>query len=551
MASFKALLLLALIFTAVYTSGSDSDYEHDHDHDDHDHDHEHNHDLENEVHDDHENDFYKGHIGCKHDHLNHDPQFLDIEEELTTTTDEEGRLLASSNSQFRIYPYYSILANSAPSAYLSYIQYQLAPPVIAYFQAALQVKYRVSGALKVPSVQRQLCGINTPNILINGGVAADFFIFFDSTHDAGGSWVADSYVCFMATDSSRPLIATTKFNRGLLLNSNGNVLIHEKNTYLLMHEMTHLLGFSTSLYPYFLDNNGRRRTGHIKSGYVDGTTSTVLSTPILTQKLRNFFGCSSLSGAYMENSGSSATAGSHFERRQFVFEFMSSGLVYQQRVSEFTLALLEDSGWYIPNYNYAEPYHFGAGQGCGFLTSSCASSSFNYGEFCKTSSATRACSFQGRGGGTCQSDFRSDGCKYYNTNLNDDCENPSAANFARLPNLQSFGRTAGSKCFNGNLASTSSGTTATSFCFKYTCQGSGYNTVVSVQVGSKVVTCKKSGFVEIPGYYGSITCPDPLYFCQTTGKAYCPRNCMGRGNCSNGKCVCYKGFTGIDCGLNI
>jgi len=542
MASLKALLLLALIFTAVHTSS-------DHDHDS---DHEHNHDVENEVHDDeHDNDFYKGHIGCKHDELNHDPGFLDIDEELTTTTDEEGRVLASSNSQFRIYPYYGILAQSAPSDYQSYIQYQLAPPVVAYFQAALQVKYRVSGALKVPSVQRQLCGKNTPNILLNGGVAADFFIFFDSTYDGAASWVADSFVCFMATDSNRPLIATTKFNRALLLNSNGNVLVHEKNTYLLLHEMTHVLGFSTSLYPYFLDNNGRRRTGHIRSGTLDGTTSTVLATPVLTQRLRNFFGCSSLSGAYMENSGSSATAGSHFERRQFVFEYMSSGLVYSQRISQFTLALLEDSGWYIPNYNYAEPYNFGAGQGCGFLSTKCSSSSFNYGEFCKTSASNRGCSFQGRGGGTCQSDFRSDNCKYYNANLNYDCENPQAANYARLPNLQSFGRNAGSKCFDGNLASTSSSATPSSFCFKYTCQGSGSNTVVNIQVGNKIVSCKRSGNVEVAGYYGSVTCPDPLYFCSTAGKAYCPRNCMGRGYCSNNKCVCYKGFTGIDCGLNL
>jgi len=544
MVSLKALLLLALLFVAVSTSDHGSDHDHDHDHD-------HDYDLENEVNDDDDNDFYKGHMSCKHDELNHNPEFMDIDEEDTTTIDDEGRLLASSSSQLRIYPYYGFLTSTAPSAYTSYVQYQLVPPVISYFQAALQVRYRVSGALKVPSVQRQLCGKNTPNILLNGGVAADFFIFFDSTYEGSGSWVAESYVCFMATTSNRPLIATTKFNRALFLNSNGNTLTHEKNVYLLLHEMTHLLGFSTSLYPYFLDNNGKRRTGHIKSGYLDGTVSTVLSTPTLTQALRNFFGCSSLIGAYMENSGSSATAGSHFERRQFVFEFMSSGLVFQQRVSKFTLALLQDSGWYVPNYNYAEPYYFGQGQGCGFLFNKCSGSGFNYGEFCKTSTATRGCTAQGRGGGNCQSDYRSDGCKYYSANVNYDCENPQAANYARLPSLQSFGRTAGSKCFEGTLATTSGSATQTSFCFKYTCYGSGSNTYVNVQVGSKVVTCRKQGSVSIAGYHGYVSCPDPLYFCQTQGKAYCPRNCMGRGYCSNNKCVCYKGYAGTDCGLYI
>jgi len=329
------------------------------------------------------------------------------------------------------------------------------------------------------------------------------------------------------------------------------VLLHEKNTYLLLHEITHVLGFSTSLYPYFVDNSGRRRSGHIKSGKIDGSTSMVISTPVLTQRLRRFFGCSSLAGAYMENSGSSATAGSHFERRQFVFEYMSSGLLNQQRISQFTFALLEDSGWYVPNYNYAEPYHFGQGQGCGFLFNKCANSGFNFGEFCKGTVNNRGCSFQGRGGGTCQSDFRSDGCKYYLPNVNYDCENTGAANYARLPGLQTFGRGANSKCFEGSLASTSSSATKTSFCFKYTCQGSGSNTVLNVKVGTKNVSCRRQGAVTIPGYYGSFNCPDPLYFCSTTGRSFCPRNCMGRGYCSNGKCVCYKGYKGTDCGLHI
>jgi hypothetical protein len=25
---------------------------------------------------------------------------------------------------------------------------------------------------------------------------------------------------------------------------------------------------------------------------------------------------------------------------------------------------------------------------------------------------------------------------------------------------------------------------------------------------------------------------------------------MGRGSCNNGKCACYKGYSGKDCGLN-
>ena len=534
MTSFKAFAVIFLALTITSTKAHDTEYDH-------------SHQFEDQFVHDYDNDFYNDKVKCTHDHFSYDPEFLEVDED--NYFPGEGRLLASASySQIRIYPYYDILAKSAPASYTNYIQNQLAPSAVSFLQGALKIKYPISGNLKVPKVQNTLCGVSTPNILLTTGVTADFFIFYDSDYDSATSWVAQSTACYLSTNTKRPLIVTTKFNRALLKDPAGDILIQEKNVYLLLHEMTHVLGFSTSLYPYFLDSDGVQRTGHILTKTLDGGTSVVLNTPILTQRLRNFFGCSSLAGAYMENTGTDATAGSHFERRQFVFDYMTSGLIYQQRISQFTLALLEDSGWYVPNYDYAEPYYFGQGQGCGFLLNSCSSSGFNYDEFC--TGTNRGCSFQGRGGGVCQTDPRSDGCKYYMPNVNYDCENTDAANYARLPSIQTFGRGVGSKCFDGSLASTTSAATSTSFCFKYTCQATDSSTVVKVQIGKQVVTCRKEGSVTIPGYYGSFQCPDPLAFCGTIGKGYCPRNCLGRGTCINNQCVCNKGFQGVDCGLN-
>lgn len=36
-------------------------------------------------------------------------------------------------------------------------------------------------------------------------------------------------------------------------------------------------------------------------------------------------------------------------------------------VSIFTWALLEDSGWYIPNYEFMDDIQWGKGKGCLFL----------------------------------------------------------------------------------------------------------------------------------------------------------------------------------------
>jgi len=227
---------------------------------------------------------------------------------------------------------------------------------------------------------------------------------------------------------------------------------------------------------------------------------------------------------------------------------MSSGVIYSRRVSQFSLNLLEGSGWYVPNYDYAEPYYFGAGEGCDFIFGSCANAATQFAsEYC--SGSVRGCTPWGDGAGTCFNDTLTEGCAYVMPNKAYSCENADAAASARLPSLQVYGRGLGSKCFTGTLNSKST-TSKTSFCFKYTCSGSGSTTKLTVKVGTKSVVCSKAGKKTVSGYYGSINCPDPLEFCSTIGKPYCPRNCMGRGTCVDNTCQCNKGFTGVDCALN-
>jgi len=247
----------------------------------------------------------------------------------------------------------------------------------------------------------------------------------------------------------------------------------------------------------------------------------------------------------MENSGGSATASSHFERKAFYYETMTSGSIAGRRISEMSLGLLEGSGWYYVDYNFAEPFFFGKGQGCSFITGS-SSTCTNYEEFC--SGSNRGCAAHGRGGGSCNSDSLIDGCRVINPSTSSDCDNEDGQDYARLPSLQVYGRGANSKCFTGTL-NTRSSSSLTTFCFRYSCSGSGSDTALSVQIGSKTVTCTQKGTKTVDGYYGSINCPDPLEFCQTVGKIYCPRNCLGRGTCSNGKCLCNNGYSGVDCAL--
>ncbi len=476
-----------------------------------------------------------------------DQQFelIDVDEDFKITEDEgeDSSRNLQSYKNIRMYAHYGALS-SAPSSFRTYMQNVLGPAVLSFFEGALKIKYPVNGLMKISS--SKLCSITIPSVM-KTGVSADYVIMFDSALDTSSSWVAESYTCSLASGTKRPLVANTTLNRDKFKNPGSDVLLHEKNIYLMLHEMTHTLGFSNSLYKYYLMPTGKVRTGHILTKSTSLGNAKVINVPAITDRLRKFFNCPTLAGAYMENTGSSATAGSHFERRMFPFEVMTSGLIYQQSYSEFTLAMLESTGWYVPDYSFADPYWFGQGEGCNFLTQSCTASSFKFDDFCKGSS--RGCTVQGRGGGNCGSDTRADGCRFIRPNVNLDCDNPSYK-APRLGSIQSYGRSAHSKCFTGSLSSTSSSAATTNFCFKFTCSGSGSSAKLSVQVGTRSVACSKAGKVSVTGYKGTINCPDPVEFCKTVGSPVCPRGCMGRGSCNNGKCVCKKGFTGKDCGLN-
>jgi len=66
-----------------------------------------------------------------------------------------------------------------------------------------------------------------------------------------------------------------------------------------------------------------------------------------------------LDGVGLENGGGSGTAGAHWERSELGDESMTGADINEPKYSVFTLSLLEDSGWYKPNYEMADELLFG------------------------------------------------------------------------------------------------------------------------------------------------------------------------------------------------
>ncbi|KAF0979300.1 hypothetical protein FDP41_001643 [Naegleria fowleri] len=247
----------------------------------------------------------------------------------------------------------------------------------------------------------------------NYDTSTDLYIFVTMrpTTSTTAAWAT---ACIVETTYRRPIGGQLNVNPAILdiynSASNEHVLLST-----LEHEVTHILGFSSSMYGSYVDSTGKPlgESNVVATRQSNENGATASRTFFIHPSMRSMFqqitGCSTPVDVPIEEYGSSGSAGSHFDSRVFVNELMAPSLDGCQQfgrscfTSIATLTLLQVTGWYQPNLTNAIEPTFGKNMGCSFATDRCNNwDSTRKGYYCTdTTSKKVTCAYHLRDKGVC------------------------------------------------------------------------------------------------------------------------------------------------------
>ena len=475
-----------------------------------------------------------------------------------------GRSLLTRSStlappRFLFYYYGFSSGNSTAD---NYIKNVVVPAATTHFTNALQV-YSIASNLALSSTA---CGtVPVPTSHNNPGVSSTDLIFYMTLDNTTGhGFVGTGGACEFDTLQGNPVAGIITINV-----ENFYPLSFDAMLCTMIHEMTHVLGFTSSSFSRWRNSTGSLYSSSqlTQTVTVRGTTKTYLITPNVVAMSRAAFGCSTLIGMELEDQGSSTgTVGSHWDARIMFNEYITAHVWENAIYSTITLALLQDSGWYTVNYTTAQVPIFGRNAGCNFFSQQCITNGVsNFPNlFCTDSTSAPACDSFLLRKGYCNRvtytaalptyfqyfsnpdegslDEYPDYCPFNDGYGNGDCRGTSLeAAYTQSGSDEVIGST--SRCFISTLIQSPYYLTSTiAACYPVTnCTSTG----ATVKIGSQSIICPFTGGIKtVPGYSGNITCPSSNALCSDVP---CMNGCRGAGNCVLGQCQCYKGFSGVDC----
>ena len=232
------------------------------------------------------------------------------------------------------------------------------------------VKVKKSNKIKFSDSDIATLSLNSndldQNLLSSGnGIDADLIIIPKFIEN--NSIIALGKPLIFDSETKRPIGAILSLNKNLpQIENNENYLDS-----IILHQFTHILGFLYDLFNNF--PGGITNVIKTQTEARRNKEKKYIITPKVVSYAQKYFNCDSITGVELEGGeGYDGQRNSHWEGRVLLGEYMISEIYTpEQAISGFTLALLEDSGWYKMNYYTGGLMRFGKNKGCAFLDEDC------------------------------------------------------------------------------------------------------------------------------------------------------------------------------------
>ena len=163
-------------------------------------------------------------------------------------------------------------------------------------------------------------------------------------------------------ENKRPYVGTIVYNN-ILYDISTNDEKVEAISIIFLHEITHILGFQKEILQQkylikTIPNHSSRMNDWFKQ------TKLYAIGPKVMDIAKKYFGCQNLEGVELDDTGGKEDM-IHWNARILLGDYMTTDIYYpEQAISEITLALLEDLGWYKVNYYTGGLMRFGKNKGC-------------------------------------------------------------------------------------------------------------------------------------------------------------------------------------------
>ena len=285
---------------------------------------------------------------------------------INNTSNQNLRTL-SSYHPLKIYVDYELIENSLLEETLNSIKsaFDLS---LSIFQQLLSIsndgRYTFE-AHQINSAHSTFTADEVPYLLENSkNIDADLFLIVSM--NTLGNAQARAYPIIKDKNTNRPILGVVELNTGIDTFTKNHIIFISN---LLLHEISHVLAFNSDLFPYF--NKLPNLQQAVSDIEINGIKRQFLSTPKVVEKANQHFNTDCLLGVELEDQGGSDTAGSHWEARIMLGDYMI-GVDYPEIViSDITLAVFEDSNWYKVNYYSGGLFKTGKNEGYNFLFGDC------------------------------------------------------------------------------------------------------------------------------------------------------------------------------------